>query len=371
MAWGGQQKFSARLLYSDGFSEPAGEVAWISSSPANVEWAQDGLVRALLPGEVTITAALDGITGTAQLTVLTPRPSSISITPTLVEIPAGSSVRFSVLAHFEDATTQDITPLVAWTVSNANAATPDSTGRVTALAAGVTAVTAHFNELESTAQVHVTDAVLRALTLSPPSFTGPLGSVKQFSAVGTWSDGTVTDLTAEVGWLSSNASVVTVDDARPGLARSNAVGRAQISATHQGITAAAVITVTNAALTQLRISAPARVIPVGASQPLQATGLYSDGTQEDLTAQVSWTTSDSSVGIILNIPGSQGLMTALAPGPLTITASFQGATEQVSFTISDATLMASPSRRPRRGLRCGRRSSSRPPGITRTIPWWT
>ena len=61
-------------------------------------------------------------------------------------------------------------------------------------------------------------------------------------------------------------------------------------------------------------------LQVGTTQQFRATGSYSDGSNQDLTAAVSWSTSDSSVATISNDTGSQGLATIVGSGTATITA---------------------------------------------------
>ena len=58
--------------------------------------------------------------------------------------------------------------------------------------------------------------------------------------------------------------------------------------------------------------------PVGWTQQFTAHGTYSDGTEEDVTAQVSWSSSAPTVVQISNEPGSEGLATAVGAGPAEI-----------------------------------------------------
>ena len=53
-------------------------------------------------------------------------------------------------------------------------------------------------------------------------------------------------------------------------------------------------------------------VPLGIGQQLVATGTYSDASTQDLTAAVSWISSDPSVGLVSNAPGSPGAFTSLA-----------------------------------------------------------
>ncbi len=58
----------------------------------------------------------------------------------------------------------------------------------------------------------------------------------------------------------------------------------------------------------------------GQSLPFTATGLLSNGTTEDLTNLVTWSSSSGLLASLSNVTGSQGLATGLLPGVSTITA---------------------------------------------------
>ena len=59
---------------------------------------------------------------------------------------------------------------------------------------------------------------------------------------------------------------------------------------------------------------------------LTATGIYSDHSTQDLTKQVTWGSSDSSVASVSNAAGSNGLASALAVGPAAVSATLDGVT---------------------------------------------
>ena len=61
---------------------------------------------------------------------------------------------------------------------------------------------------------------------------------------------------------------------------------------------------------------------VGATQQFTATGSYSNGSQQNLTSKVAWSSSNTNISSI----SSNGLATGLAPGNTGITASLSGIT---------------------------------------------
>jgi 6-phosphogluconolactonase (cycloisomerase 2 family) len=92
-------------------------------------------------------------------------------------------------------------------------------------------------------------ATLQSLQILPPNPTVDLGLIphtmlQQFTAEGTYSDGTQRFLTSSVSWSSSNPSVATISNAlgQNGLAAASVSGSTTITATLQGVTATTSLT---------------------------------------------------------------------------------------------------------------------------------
>ncbi len=73
-------------------------------------------------------------------------------------------------------------------------------------------------------------------------------------------------------------------------------------------------TVTAATLTSLAITPATGTLPLGNRISLTATGIYSDNTHEDLTDQVTWTSSDPLVARFSTAAGSEGVVTGAGTG---------------------------------------------------------
>lgn len=86
-------------------------------------------------------------------------------------------------------------------------------------------------------------ASLRSITITPPSATFAALTNRQYTAVGTFADGSTFDVTQAVTWSSSNPAVVTVG-ANTGLATGVSAGTATITAQFQNFSATANATVT-------------------------------------------------------------------------------------------------------------------------------
>ena len=99
--------------------------------------------------------------------------------------------------------------------------------------------------------LRVTAAALQSIALSPTNPTVAKGLTQQFTATGTYSDGSTANLTSQVTWASATASVATISNAvgTQGLATALATGTTVITATLGGVTSPGdTLTVTAAAL---------------------------------------------------------------------------------------------------------------------------
>jgi DNA-binding beta-propeller fold protein YncE len=154
-----------------------------------------------------------------------------------------------------------------------------------------------------------------------------LGLNEQFTAVGSYSDGSTQFLTASVSWSSSNPGVATISST--GLATSTGDGETTITATLGSISGSTTLTVSPAALVSIAVTPANPTIAVGIELPFTATGTYSDGTTQNLSNTANWTSSNTAVATI----NSSGLATALTSGATTIQASSGGVTGATTLTI--------------------------------------
>lgn len=161
----------------------------------------------------------------------------------------------------------------------------------------------------------------------------PLGASIRFTAIGTYSDGEERDVTAEVTWSSSAAAVVISSAAgSAGTATAAALGTSEITATDPatGIASAVTVEVVDAQVVSLAVSPNAPRMPVGTTLQLAADATLTDATVVDLAASVTWASSDPSIATV----SASGLVTAVAVGFVTITATDPSSLEEAS-TIAE------------------------------------
>ena len=84
-------------------------------------------------------------------------------------------------------------------------------------------------------------ATLTSIAVTPANPSIEVGGTQQFTATGTYSDGSTQNLTGSVTWASSNTGVATINSA--GLATAVSAGSTTISATLSGVTGSTTLTV--------------------------------------------------------------------------------------------------------------------------------
>ena len=164
-------------------------------------------------------------------------------------------------------------------------------------------------------QTQVTTPTLSTLTVTPVNPSIAEGTTKQFTATGTFSDGSQQNLTKSVTWTSSAATVATINSS--GLASGVSVGQATMTATSATVKGSTGLSVTAAALESIAVTPSSVSVLVGSTEQFTATGTYTDNSTQDISSSVSWSSSAPDVATV----SSSGLATILASGKTSINAS--------------------------------------------------
>jgi len=365
------RQFTAMGTFSDGSpaQDITAQVQWASSDVAVATINAAGLSSAVAKGATNITATVPAggaiptldnqpIVGSSHFVVTDATLVSIAVTPVNPTVPAGLEVQFVAIGTYTDNSTQNLTDQVTWASATPTVATisnmtdPALQGLATALTEGTTEITATLGTVVSPVQtLTVTPAVLTGITINPPVASVPAGLTKQYTAMGSFSDGRpAVDITAQVQWASSDVAVATIDAA--GLATAATKGASNITATvlaggaistldDQPIVGSSHLVVTDAVLTSIAVTPANPNVPAGKTVQFIAIGTYADGSTYNLTEQVTWVSATPAVATISNMtdPALQGLATGLVMGTTDITATLGGVTSPVqTLTVNAATL---------------------------------
>ena len=325
MLVGGTQSFTATAFDVNGAVLTGRSVTWSSTAPPVATIAANGLVTAISAGTTTITASIEGRTATATVTVSPVPVVSVRVTPATVSLVVGASQ--SMTASAVDADGTALTGrAVTWSSSTPSVATISAQGVVTAVAAGTASVTATVEGKTATAIVTVTAVPVASVTVSPSNVSLTVGGTQPLTASAYDANGTT--LTGRpVVWSSDTPAIASVS--AQGLITAVAPGVAVITATVEGKTAAASVTVSAVPVATVAITPATATLLVGATQALSASATDANGTA--LTGRpVVWSSANPAIATV----SALGVVTGMAPGTVNIVATVEGKTATATITVS-------------------------------------
>ncbi len=156
-----------------------------------------------------------------------------------------------------------------------------------------------------------------------------MGQSTTITATAVFSDGSAQQVAAAAVWATSAPGTATVNG---GVVTGVGPGSATISATYQGQTATAQVTVAaqpvTVTVTGVSIGGTLS-LPVGGSTQLTVRASRSDGTSVDVTAQAAYQSNNGLVSV-----SASGQVSGLAAGAANITATYQGFSAQVQVQVN-------------------------------------
>jgi len=363
---GNTQAFTATGTYDNSTTlDITTQVTWSSSNIAVAQVSNaagtNGLATSLTRGTATITASMQGVQGTATLTVTAPTLVAITLTPASATIAVGATQAYTVRAVYANGTTGPLTG-ASWSSSSTGVATiaagggPGGGATATGVGAGTTTITVSYGtdggvSLSDTATLTVTaPRTLIDIRLTPASATILVNGSQAYTVDGDYNDGTTTPIATGVTLTTSDGTVAAVAGGGRGapggglLVNGVGAGTATVTATYsaggQTFTDTATITVQAPQQVGLYITPATASVRVGATQQFSAMATWNDGTSTNVTATASWTTSDGTVATITTAGGrgggggGGGLATGVGAGTVTINASSAGFSATATLTVT-------------------------------------
>ncbi len=349
LAPGTAGQFSAWGRFADGSTlDLSHHVHWhIEQTSASQNVARldgSGQVLAQSPGAATLFADLFGQTAQTILTVPAATLSTISISPSNPSIAKGADSAFSAIATFSDGSSQDVTRSAAWSITDVapsrNVASINALGQVKGENEGKALVAASLMGQVGTTILTVTHAALAEIALSPDLPLLVLGSRQQFVATAVFSDGSRLDVTNVASWGVSDIApgIGIASISTQGVATATNVGRASITATYLGKSDTTCLTVIRATLRSIELRPPSPSIAKGTSLEFIATAHFSDGSQQELSTEASWTATDVAPGTGVASINSAGVAVARNEGQSSIRVTYMGLSAQTTLTVTPAVL---------------------------------
>jgi len=210
-----------------------------------------------------------------------------------------------------------------WTITpseNANLNTESGfKNQLNAVNPGVVTLTAINSKNSLSKQVRILNALLKTVEVSGTQASLYQGLSTQLSIAGSYSNGAILPITEGVVWQSQHPDIATID--ANGLVKAVKVGTAIINGSKNdefgtAITNTFELTVTKAAITTLQIPTSAEII-LGRIDNISVMATYTDQTQSDVTANVTWEYTPVNM---MNIDNT-GKLTTLAQGEVVAKAS--------------------------------------------------
>ena len=335
LARGRTQQLTATGTYSDAsMQDLSAQVTWTSGTPATATVSGTGLVTAAEVGTSTLTATLGARSGTATLTVTPAELVSIAVSPATASIARGRTQAFVATGTYSDSSTQNLSATATWTSGTPAVASVTSTGVASGLAVGTSLVTATLGTVSGNATLTVTPAVLVSLAVTASNLSIARGRTQQFVATGTMSDGTTQNVSSTATWTSGTTATATVSTT--GLATAVAIGTSLFTATSGAVSGSATLTVTIQELVSIAVTAPSLSIARGRTQQFVATGTYSDNSTQVLTSVATWATGTPATATV----NPTGLVTAVAVGTSTVTATSNTVTGSAILTVTAAEIVS-------------------------------
>ncbi|MBL0512322.1 Ig-like domain-containing protein [Aeromonas media] len=345
VAIGTTQRYEATALMSDGTSLPmSSSASWVSDPLVASLYASTATGVGVGTTDISATAVVNGVTvsNSASLTVSDAEVTSLEVSPGIEAVSMGLSKPFTVRAWLSDGSSQEMTgnDNISWSSSDSGVATVDGTsGLATGVALGSAYISAagsvNGRFLSDSASLTVGDAAVMGVVVTPDPATVPAGLSVQLTATAQLSDNSTQDITDTASWGSDATGVATVIG---GLATGVSVGDASITATDMvsGQSGSVALTVTNAVMTALAVTPKTATVSVGQDQQFDATATLSDGSTQDMTTSVSWSSGDLAIA---SIGSNTGLATGVSVGSSTITAMTQdgsGLVDTAELTVTGA-----------------------------------
>ena len=333
--------YSAIGIYSDGtVMDITKDVSW-SSSNTDVATIVDGEAKAIGTGTTTISAAKGNVSGTTGLTVSLANVTSLHLTlangTTAIKVPVGATGNLVATALLSDGTTVDVTTQVSYDTNAPKVIDIQKDGTIKALAEGSAQITVTFNGTTSntvTVNVASTNVVLSSIVVNSDKPEIVVGTSTILTAIGTYSDGTVVDITEDVSWSSGDTNIITIVENE---AIGVGVGTVTVSAVLNGKEGELGIKVNQAQITALKIVKDDNSLNttgefvVGETIKVRALADFDNGmTNVDVTDKVIW---QSMTPETVSVNG-HGLITALSTGHAEVVAYYQGEFGEASDKIT-------------------------------------
>ncbi|WP_242772066.1 Ig-like domain-containing protein [Brevibacillus parabrevis] len=262
---------------------------------------------------------------------VSPQPKAIALKlgSDKVDVSSGGSASIQVTATLENGSQVDVTSQVTVIVENPSVAYI-SNGRVYAVNGGTTQARLYYGGQTKTLTITVSAPAisLSSISLSPAQTTLAEGQIQRVYATAYYTDGSSKDINSVASFSSSSPSVAQVSS--QGVVTGIAPGTATITASYNGKSASAQVTVQGAYLLGLKASPAQLSLAAGNKGQLSIYAQYPNGVEENVSAKAQYTSGNPAIA---SVDGMGGVV-ATAAGTTTIQVTYGAKTLSVPVTVT-------------------------------------
>ena len=315
------------VAYDAGQNElPGRGMNWTTSNASVATVDGNGLVTAQGKGTALITATAEGKSDASEFTVSPGAVSKVSVTPNPIAMTTGDKQSLAVSAQDASGTVLTANNVV-WASSDTKVATV-SGGQVTAVGAGTASISATVDGVSGSTSVTVTRPPVGTVAVAPATIT--VGQKLRLTATVTDTRGNV--VTDRVVTWSVPSNLIASVDPSTGEVTGLLPGSVTVTATSEGKSGSALVTVGLVPVATVTIAPSSRSIDQNEATTLAAT--TKDALGGALSGRtVTWQTSDASIASLSATSGSSVDITGGVTGTATITATSEGKSGTATVTV--------------------------------------
>lgn len=287
------------------------DVIWASNNESVAIVSSDGTVTALGVGTATITALCGDVSDICTVTVEAIEADKIELSPTETSMTVGQSMQLLATVYPDNTTDKT----VVWSSSSADIATVAQDGTVTAVSAGSAYITASCGNISATCQVSVSVPKPDDILINFAAVTVFIGQTQLLSVINPSSEATYL-------WSVDDPQIATVND---GLVTGTGAGTTTVTVTDGNSTATCEVTVVPVPVESITLDQIMITVNVESTVQLTATIAPADATDQTII----WSSDSEGIATV----NSQGVITGIAPGTATVTATCGNVVATCTVTV--------------------------------------
>jgi hypothetical protein len=274
----------ALALKTDGvLADLTDDVSWQIDEGSGLKTMSDkaGQYQAEAVGTWSVRISYAGFESSRIVNVTQEKATLVRIKPSVnpLVLRVGQTLTLDAIGVYSDGSEAALSD---WTLATTTDALSINGKQISAIKMTSIQTQLRSHQLQVPLDIYIQEPELTALTLAPTSFTLYQGESALYTVMATYGDGTTADVTSGATVESTNTGVMTVNTSTnriQGLAQ----GSANLRASYHGRQATALVAVDNPVLARLEVRPSTLRVVSGRTINFQIFGIYTNGTEADMT----------------------------------------------------------------------------------------